>query len=415
MTKRNIKVIGAATLLFVLSACALFGSTQSSSADEFHVGIDSPSPGETLPKGPIEIVYFGSSSSGISKVELSINNEVVQNIESGGTQNISVLKYVWTPTQTGNFFLRVRAQNKEGIWSAIEEVNVTVVENSLPTLAPTLTPLPTLAGQPAETSQPTQADKPVITPPPAVIYDVDTDVFSFYYGDNDCGPNEITITARVYEPDDVKGLIIFTRFADQESFEMSGWDGGQAMTRKSDETFRITLKANELGNYSKYDFATLFYQIVATNSDNATIDRTVVFKDAQLEICPQSNTPENVRFKNYNHDVDTFYYGALSCGENDITITTDVTRINKLEYVILFVRFKDKTSDAITKWNVGGTMKKVDENTHRITLRSEDLLNYNAYDYAAMSYQFVATDKDKKITGRSLVFDDISLERCWSK
>ena len=57
-------------------------------------------------------------------MELSINNEVVQNIDSGGTQNISVLKYLWTPTQTGNFFIRVRAQNKQGVWSAIEEVNV---------------------------------------------------------------------------------------------------------------------------------------------------------------------------------------------------------------------------------------------------------------------------------------------------
>ena len=371
MTKRYIKIIGAASLMVILSACALFGSTQSSSGDEFHVGIDSPSPGETLAKGPIEIIYFGTSSAGISKVELSINNEVVQNIESGGTQNISVLKYVWTPTQAGNFFIRVRAQNKRGIWSAIEEVKVNIVESTLPTLAPSLTPQPTPAGQPAATSQPTQADKPVKTPAPAVIYDVDTDVFSFYYGDDDCGPNEITITARVNEPDDVKGLIIFTRFADQESFEMSAWDDGQAMTRKSDETFRITLKANELDNYNKYDFATLFYQIVATDAGNSTIDRTVVFKDAHLEICPQPSTPADVRFKNYSHDVDTFYYGTTSCGENDITITTDVTRIDKLEYVILFVRFKDKTSDAISKWNVGGTMKKVDDNTHRITLRSK--------------------------------------------
>ena len=415
MTKRYIKIIGAASLMVILSACALFGSTQSSSGDEFNVGIDSPSPGETLAKGPIEIIYFGTSSVGISKVELSINNEVVQNIESEGTQNISVLKYVWTPTQAGNFFIRVRAQNKRGIWSAIEEVKVNIVESTLPTLAPSLTPQPTLAGQPGATSQPTQADKPVKTPAPAVIYDVDTDVFSFYYGDDDCGQNEITITARVNEPDDVKGLIIFTRFADQESFEMSAWDDGQAMTRKADETFRITLKANELDNYNKYDFATLFYQIVATDAGNSTIDKTVVFKNAHLEICPQPNTPEDVRFKNYSHDVDTFYYGTTSCGENDITISTDVTRIDKLQYVILFVRFKDKTSDAISKWNVGGTMKKVDENTHRITLRSEDLPNYSAYDYAAMSYQFVATDKDKKITGRSLVFDDISLERCWSK
>ena len=415
MTKRKVIIFAAASLILIVSACTLFGNAQSNSGDEFNVGIDSPSSGETLAKGPIEIVYFGSSSAGISKVELSINNEVVQSISSGEDQNISVLRYTWTPSQPGSFFLRVRAQNKKGVWSAIEEVNVNVVESTLPTLAPTLTVAPTTAGQPSATSQPTQPNKPAVTTPLAIIHDVDTDVFSFYYGDDDCGPNEITITARVTEPDDVKGLIIFTRFADQESFDMSAWDSGKAMSRKSDETFRITLKANELDNYNKYEFATLFYQIIATDSGNRNIDRTVVFKDAHLEICPQPSTPSEVRFKNYTHDVDTFYYGASSCGENDITITTDVTRIDKLEYVILFVRFKDKTSDAITKWNVGGTMKKVDDNTHRITLQSENMINYNAYNHAAMSYQFIATNKDNKITGRSLVFDDISLERCWTK
>lgn len=409
MTRKSEKILAVASLLLILSACALFNNMQSGSGGEFHVGIDSPSPVETLLMAPIEIVYFGSSSVGISKVELSINNEVVQSISGGDSQNISVLKYIWTPSEPGSFFIRVRAQNKRGAWSGYEEVSVTVVKASTPTIGPTPTAEPT----PAAVS--TAVNKPAVTPAPAIIYDVGTDVFTFYYGDNACGPNEITITARVNEPDDVKGLLLFTRFADQESFGTTGWDSGKPMTRKSDNTFKITLKANELDNYKKYEFATLFYQIIATDTGNRNIDRTVVFKDAHLEICPQANTPAEVRFKNYSHDVDTFYYGGASCGENEITITTDVTRIEKVDYVILFTRFKDQTSDAITKWHVGGTMKKIDENTHRITLLSQNLTNYNAYNFAAMSYQFVATDKDEKITGRSLVFDDISLEKCLSK
>ena len=67
-----------------------------------------------------------------------------------------------------------------------------------------------------------------------------------------------------------------------------------------------------------------------------------MFKDAHLEICPQPSTPADVRFKNYTHDVDVFFYGATSCGENNITISTDVTRIDKLEYVILFVRLRTR-------------------------------------------------------------------------
>jgi hypothetical protein len=113
-------------------------------------------------------------------------------------------------------------------------------------------------------------------------------------------------------------LIIFTRFADQESFEMSAWDDGQAMTRKSDETFRITLKASELENYNKYEFATLFYQIVATDTDNDTIDRTVVFKDAS-EICPH-RIPLKTAFKNYSHDV-TLFLRLVSAARMIFTIT----------------------------------------------------------------------------------------------
>ncbi len=409
MIPRSAKLLIAITLLFVLAACALFNGGQSGSGDEFHIGIDSPSSGETLLMGPVEIIYFGSSSTGISKVELSINNEVVQSISSGEDQNISVLRYVWTPTEPGNFFIRVRAQNKRGVWSGFEEVSVVVSATSAPTFGPTATIEPTSVNAPSATSQ------PMATPAPTLIYGVDTDIFTFYYGEDDCGPNEITITARVNNPDKVKNLYIFTSFADQESFQTTGWDNGQAMARKSDNSFKITLKANELENFKKYEFATLFYQIVATDAGNNNISRTVVFKDAHLEICPQPSTPAEVRFKNYAHDVDTFYYDGASCGENEITITTDVTRIDQLEYVILFTRFKDKTSDKVTKWDVGGTMKKVDDNTHRITLQSYNLANYNAFDYAAMSYQFIATDKDDKITGRSLVFDDISLEKCQTK
>jgi hypothetical protein len=82
------------------------------------------------------------------------------------------------------------------------------------------------------------------------------------------------------------------------------------------------------------------------------------------------------------------------------------------EYVILFTRFKEVNSDKQTNWDKGTTMQVVDDNTHRITLDPESLLNYDEYDYAQMSYQFIAVDEDKKITGRSLVFDDILLAYC---
>ncbi len=156
----------------------------------------------------------------------------------------------------------------------------------------------------------------------------------------------------------------------------------------------------------------MYYQIYQTQEYDTELGRTTIFKNADLEICPQPSTPDQVRLKNVTHDVGTFYYGATTCGPNEVTITTDVTHSDMVAYVIIFTRFKDKNSDTITDWDAGTTMKVVDSNTHRITLHPEELENYDKFGAAQMSYQFVATDKNDKITGRSLVFDDISLQIC---
>jgi hypothetical protein len=312
-------------------------------------------------------------------------------------QSISVSEFTWTPDAPGAYTIRVRARSGENVWSDYEQITITIEQGPEPT---------------ATVAVPTVTPEPVATPDPFRIFDVKADRFTFYYGDDDCGPNEVTITAKVSDPGQVQGLVLFTRFADQESFETTNWDSGRSMSKFSDDTYRITLKASDLPNYNKYEFATLFYQIVATRSGGGEAGRTTIFKNVHLEICPQPNTPADVRFKNYTYDTDIFYYGGSNCGDNQVVITTDVTRQEKVEYVILFTRFKDVNSDKMTNWDKGTTMRVVDENTHRITLNPENLANYDEYEYAQMSYQFIAVDKDKKITGRSLVFDDILLARC---
>jgi hypothetical protein len=329
-------------------------------------------------------------------VELSVDNAVVMRVDEIN-QSISVSEFTWTPYAPGAYTIRVRARSGENVWSDYERINITIEQAPEPT---------------ATVAVPTVTPEPVATPDPFRIFDVKADRFTFYYGDDDCGPNEVTITAKVNFPSQVQGLVLFTRFADQESFETTNWDSGRSMSKFSDDTYRITLKASDLPNYNKYEFATLFYQIVATRSGGGEAGRTTIFKNVHLEICPQPNTPADVRFKNYTYDTDIFYYGGSNCGDNQVVITTDVTRQEKVEYVILFTRFKDVNSDKMTNWDKGTTMRVVDENTHRITLNPENLANYDEYEYAQMSYQFIAVDKDKKITGRSLVFDDILLARC---
>jgi hypothetical protein len=395
MNKRQLSLLAGGFMFFVVIACTIPGVGAGARA-AINVGIESPADGDSLPLGPVTIVYSASSSDNIAEVELSVDNAVVMRVDEIN-QSISVSEFTWTPYAPGAYTIRVRARSGENVWSDYEQINITIEQAPEPT---------------ATVAVPTVTPEPVATPDPFRIFDVKADRFTFYYGDDDCGPNEVTITAKVNFPSQVQGLVLFTRFADQESFEMTNWDSGRSMSKFSDDTYRITLKASDLPNYNKYEFATLFYQIVATRSGGGEAGRTTIFKNVHLEICPQPNTPADVRFKNYTYDTDIFYYGGSNCGDNQVVITTDVTRQEKVEYVILFTRFKDVNSDKMTNWDKGTTMRVVDENTHRITLNPENLANYDEYEYAQMSYQFIAVDKDKKITGRSLVFDDILLARC---
>jgi hypothetical protein len=395
MNKRQLSLLAGGFMFFVVIACTIPG-VGAGARVEVNVGIESPASGDSFPLGPVTIVYSASSSDGIAEVELSVDDAVVMRVDEIN-QSISVSEFTWTPDAPGAYTIRVRARSGENVWSDYEQITITIEQGPEPT---------------ATVAVPTVTPEPVATPDPFRIFDVKADRFTFYYGDDDCGPNEVTITAKVSDPGQVQGLVLFTRFADQESFETTNWDSGRSMSKFSDDTYRITLKASDLPNYNKYEFATLFYQIVATRSGGGEAGRTTIFKNVHLEICPQPNTPADVRFKNYTYDTDIFYYGGSNCGDNQVVITTDVTRQEKVEYVILFTRFKDVNSDKMTNWDKGTTMRVVDENTHRITLNPENLANYDEYEYAQMSYQFIAVDKDKKITGRSLVFDDILLARC---
>ncbi len=399
MNKRQLSLLAGGFLFFVVIACTIPGVGAGARA-AVNVGIESPASGDSFPLGPVTVVYSASSSDGIAEVELSVDDAVVMRVDEIN-QSIIVSEYTWTPNAPGEYTIRVRARSGENVWSDTEQVEITIES----TPAPTATVAATAA-------VPTATPEPGPTPDPFRIFDVKASPFTFYYGDDDCGPNEITITAKVNFPNQVQGLVLFTRFADQESFEMTNWDSGRSMSKFSDDTYRITLKASDLPNYNKYEFATLFYQIVATRSGGGEAGRTTIFKNAHLEICPQPNTPPEVRFKNITIDTDIFYYGRSTCGDNQVVITTDVTRPGMAEYVILFTRFKEVNSDKQTNWDKGTTMQVVDDNTHRITLDPESLLNYDEYEYARMSYQFIAVDKDKKITGRSLVFDDILLAYC---
>lgn len=286
--KRLPLLITAVFLMAVLLACEFaginidLGGGSEEPAKEFKVeaGIDAPVSGASLPMSPVDIAYHASSTDGISAVELSVDNEVVNAFNSPASdQKVVALKYTWQPSSPGSHTIRVRAQSSVGLWSEYVSAAVTIEGQ---------------ASQPEQPAQPANTPEGVAPPPEPqatetpkdlTIFDVKHDRDIFYYGSSSCGSREITISARLTQPEKAYGVYIFTRFYDKEGEGLTKWDAGRHMNKTDADTYSVTLASSSIPNYNVYEFAIMNFQIVAQSKAGERIAASEVNKKITLEIC----------------------------------------------------------------------------------------------------------------------------------
>ena len=305
MHKRILIITIAAFLLAIVLACnigplsidlGLGGDSDSPSGDAgnaggIEAGINGPVQGAVISAKPIEIAYYATSVDGVATVELSVDGEIL-NIHSNPdtSQQVVALKYSWDPSVSGSHTIRVRAQDAKGNWSNYAASTVTVELAQSGQQDDQAGQQDNQDSQPAQPAQPAQPDTPqaTATPEQMTVYNVKHDKDIFYWGDGTCGSREITIEADITHPDDAYAAIIFFRFWDNEGQGLSSWSSGNAMSRKSDEHFSITLASDKIPNYNLYDDAVLYYQIkVQSEPPNPTIlAGTEVIKEVELQRCP---------------------------------------------------------------------------------------------------------------------------------
>ena len=242
-------------------------------------GIDAPSNGSVFQMGPVDIAYHASSTEGVSVVELSIDGTVVSSITSpDANQKVVALKYTWNPPASGNHTLQVRAQNKAGAWSNFATAAVTI-QGEQP-------PAQQQGQQSTNTPEPTDTPEPTATPKDMTIFDIEHSKDTFYYGGGGCN-RELTITAKVSQPEKAYVVVLFIRLVDKEGEGTKGWDSGRAMSKKgSDGDYSVTLFSENIPNYSAYDYASMNYQIVVQDKAGNYLARSEVIKKVSLEICP---------------------------------------------------------------------------------------------------------------------------------
>ncbi len=293
--KKVLILISTFVLILTLMACEFAGisldlggsgSSGGSGAAPVEAGIDSPANNSMLQMSPVEIAYHASSTDGIAAVELSIDGTVVSSINSpASNQKVVALKYTWNPTEPGSHTIRVRAQSSGGGWSDYYGVMVTVQGSQQPEQQQS-GQQPSGQQQPQEQQPqaPTDTPEPTPTPKDMQIYDVQHSVDTFYYGGGGCN-REITISAKLTQPDKAYATIMFIRFWDKEGAGLTKWDSGRAMSKKSDDQWSVTLFSEDIPNFNQFEFAVMYYQIKVQDKMGNILAGTEVFKDVNLEIC----------------------------------------------------------------------------------------------------------------------------------
>jgi len=180
---------------------------------------------------------------------------------------------------------------------------------ALPTIIPaskvpsTYTSTPTLIGgrptfTPTETppasstfllvTLPTGTPEPSSTAPSAIpsglegsgFESVELSVDEFHWGS--CEPNTTTLTVKVTNPAQVLNVVVFVRFRNKASGNVTGWDDGTSMESKGGGTFAFKFDGDLMGVYYNSWVA---HQLVGTDATGANVARSPVFPE-QLSLSP---------------------------------------------------------------------------------------------------------------------------------
>ncbi len=236
--------------------------------------IDFPLTGMELHLKEYTLMAHVADGAGISQIEWAINDEVVSTDPvakaSNTTDVLSEFQYKWLPPEPGDYVIKVRAQSAGGNWSGPAEARIKVLGDATITVTPTLILTPT----------PTATQPPANAPLALVDGKRSGDIFNI----GNCGTNEMTFSVRATRPEQVTYMFLFYSLQDIGSGEKTPSNGGTPMVKTGKDTWSLTLKFNQVENYTKFSQSWFIYQFIS-QGPNQELTRAKPVSDLQFVSC----------------------------------------------------------------------------------------------------------------------------------
>ncbi len=291
-------------LLFSFFWLAWIASCSPATQGSPFVWIDAPLDGSILPLAPYPVVAHANSPDGVARFALSIDDGAAvectadsAGASGDGTVSACLLSHVtppgdpvpislhatWSPPAAGNYVLRVRAQNLQGVWGAYAEAAVSVGGET-----PTPSATHAVTETPAATAGPTATSTPTATPEALIFFPgISTNEFH-YVAQNvpECSPLQLILTVKISDPARVKGMLLFFHLQDKAGGGTTAWNSGVPMGALADGGYSKVVASEDIDGHTDYLSAWFVYQFVATDGIGGVVARSDVYRDVTLAMCP---------------------------------------------------------------------------------------------------------------------------------
>lgn len=292
MKKKILLAIIAVILLFTGAFVAANYLKEPAKADGTTIAwIDAPLDKMRLPLEPYEIVFHASDASAIVKGEITINGQLLVELDTNYKESLVSFRHVWTPVSEGEYIIEARGQNDSGQWSEPAKVLVYIGA-----LEPTETPTPVFTYTPTFTAtpSPTPTATPTVTPTPgpAPITFINPHVNTnqiYWGGSGTCGREEVDFYVTVppaaevswvkvrYRVIDLDGIYPPTEWGEKQMYLNNAYNGEWLVSVKGYNMFPLGTRSASHGRVE-------YYFVAFRYADNATASSSVK-NDLRLDYC----------------------------------------------------------------------------------------------------------------------------------